>query len=110
MLFRSASVGSLHDPRPTPRRDDELANATRLAMLRHHRREATSLLVVARTLALAGRAGATKDHDRRHDALLLLQQLGLEVLELEAHRPQVVAVQKVDILEGNAVRRQLAEP
>ena len=49
-------------------------------------------------------ASAAEEDDRRLDALLVLHQLGLEELELEPDRAQLLAQQEVDVGEGQPVR------
>jgi hypothetical protein len=49
-------------------------------------------------------AGAAEEHDRRVDAVLVLDQLGLEQLELQPDRAQLLAKQEVDVGEREPIR------
>ena len=69
-----------------------------------------ALLVVGRAPAISasairrlGNPRRAVEDEGRADLRLVQQQLGLQQLELEADRPQVLAQQEVDVLEGQLV-------
>ena len=76
----------------------------RLAM-RERRRVVGRRRVGEQALRHVGRhdARAAEDDDGRLDALLVLDHLGLEQLELHAHRAQLFAQQEVGVGEGEPV-------
>ena len=124
-----AAVARLHDPgaaagddvdrlveRRRAARDDG-GEAARLLVVARHRERASAAAFRRRGVAAVARrrelalgdvggddAGAAEEDDRRLDALLVLDQLGLEQLELQADRPQLLAQQEVDVGEGEPVR------
>jgi hypothetical protein len=121
-------VAGLHDAGPAAGDDvhrrleparlfgDDRGEAARLFVVARHRQVllrdrqrggvAGRVRIVDEALRHIGRhdARAAENHDRRFDALLVLHQLGLEQLELHAHRAHLFAQQEGGVGEGEAIR------
>ena len=126
-LVDGAAIGRLHDRRAAARADDELPAALlvglapgwpagRACATRHNICDlAFSRSAIARWLSVEaaaisasalrglGNPGRAVEDEGRGDPRLVEQQLGLQQLELEADRPQILAQQEVHVLEGEAI-------
>ena len=84
------------------------AGRTRAPRRRRARAAASPGPRAASALRRVGDAGAAEHHHRRDDAALGQRHLGLQELELQPHRPELVAGQEVRVAEGEAVARLTA--
>jgi hypothetical protein len=116
-----AAIPGFHDTRAAARHHHELAEVGGRRMLRAEARKQPGLLIVAAVglevallhLVLGcpgraagfGNAGAAKQDDRRADAALGKDHLGLQQLELQPHGSQLAARHEFFVVPGEAIGR-----
>ncbi len=125
---RGTAIRGLHERRPAARADDELALAVLVASAIAGQSGELPGDVIIRRLGLQplgdrallvigrrrdqrighvrrGHPRRSVEHERRPDPGFVEEQLGLQQLELEADRAQILAQQELAVLEGELVRR-----